>query len=48
MGAPNKAYTGQVGFCGTLRVEHFAQRGFGFFLLRSRVHARSPADNAHR
>ena len=28
-----------MGFCGTLRVEHFAKRGFEFFLLPSIVHA---------
>ena len=26
--------------CGTLRVEHFAKRGFEFFLLSNRIQAR--------
>jgi len=33
--------TGQVGFCGTLRVKHFS--GFGLFLLPNRIHARPSA-----
>jgi hypothetical protein len=31
---PNKACTSRVGFCGTCG-EHFAKRGFEFFLLQA-------------
>lgn len=41
---PNKACTGQVGFCGIF--EQFP--GFEFFLLLGRVHAHPPASNANR
>jgi hypothetical protein len=41
---PNKACTGQVGFCGIFK--HFS--GFEFFLLPGIVHARPPASNASR
>ncbi|MBI5965215.1 MAG: hypothetical protein HY863_17185 [Chloroflexi bacterium] len=46
MKLPNKACIWRVGFCGTLRVEHFS--GFGLFLLSSRIHARPSAGNAIR
>jgi hypothetical protein len=39
--APNKAWIGRWGFCAVYK--HFAQRGFGFFLLPNRIHARSHA-----
>jgi hypothetical protein len=41
---PNKACTGQVGFCGFFK----QSSGFEFFLLPNRVHARPPASNANR